>query len=287
MANLTGFQWKNGTGGTYAMPGILIGGDDGTNLTNWMHSHGASGVEKIHAADVVCEPNIRVKATDATKALALLAYRASYPHGALDSDLVVQFGDDDRTITSGLDAAGTGVTACAINEFGLSWQEGGSLEASFGFVGLGAKWASTGISQAALPGTDIEFVDGMGVLTIASAELLVVGFDYTLRNGLSTRAPAVTRTSNQKRWPTVLQQSIEESTLSVTCLTDHDTDLDGDTLTHAVAATLVFNNGTTTITLTLSNTGLTHAPITLREREDGRVERQFELDIAAGGGVLS
>jgi hypothetical protein len=287
MANLTGFQWKNGTAGTYAMPGIIIGGEDGTNLTNWQHHHGASGVEKIQASDVVAEPSVQVKCTDATKTLMALAYRASYPHGAIDSDLIIQFGDDDRTITVGENVAGDGATGCAINEMSVSWAEGGVLEASFGFVGLGAKWASTGISQAALGGSEVTFCDGMGVVTVASAELAVVGFEYTHRNGLSTRAPAVTRTSSQKRWPTVIQQSIAENTLRLTCLTDHDTDLDGDTVAHAVAATVVFNNGTTTITFTVSNGGLQHAPIRLREREDGRVEREFELDMAQGAVALT
>lgn len=287
MANLTGFQWKNGTGGTYAMPGVLIGGEDGTDLTAWQNHHGASGVELAQAHDVVCKPNIRVKATDATKALALLAYRASYPHGALDSDLVIQFGDDARTITSGLDAAGTGVTACAIDEFTASWQEGGVLECGFNFLGLGAKWVSTGISQAALPGTDVLYPDGTGVITIASAELSVVGFEYTLRNRLNSRAPANTRTTNQKRWPTILEQGIEEQELTITALTDHDTDLDGDTLTHDVGGTIVFNNGTTTFTWTLTNGGLTHAPIQLRERDDGRVPYEFGIHMKQGAIVLT
>lgn len=287
MANLTGFQWKQGTGGTYAMGGIIISGDDGTNLTNWMESHGASGVEKVHAADVVCEPQIRFKATDATKALALLAYRASYPHGDLAEDLILQFGDDDRTITTGLDSAGTGLTACAINEFSMSWQEGGSLECGFTFVGLGAKWASTGISQAAIAGSDIEFVDGMGVISVASTELDVIGFEYTLNNGLSSRAPASTRPTGEKRWPTVLEKSIATQTLRFTCLIDHDTDLDGDTLAHTTGASIVFNNGTTTFTLTATNGGLTHAPIQPREREDKKIERVFDMHLYQGGAALS
>lgn len=275
-STLTGFNWKNGAAGSYAAGGIITGGNSGINI-DWEHHHGSGGVEVVTAQDMDIRPTLSCKVTGVTKGLIAPAFRTSYPKGALELDIMLQYGTDQMYWTIGSGAAAPAAT-CGVDRLRLSWTENSPLTADFDFLATTAVRTGSTLTAVALAAGQIPYENQHVVVTVASGDYKCIGFDAEIRNNLIARAPAVTRSTSSKRMKESIELGIAEVTYSATVLVPAGIDLAADAPAHNLGSVGTFNDGSTTITSTFTNIGYAEEPVALREREDGLVEWGLVFD---------
>jgi hypothetical protein len=277
MAKLTVCNWKEASGGTYAAPGIITGGEVSLG-DQWEIVRGASGTRVADPLDI--EPRVRldVDVTDITKGLMGYAFRASQPRGAQQSDIYLQVATDDK---------GWEINDCVLDSLTVSWSTPGRVTASMEFMGLGATLDTDGIAQVALPATDTAYKAKEMTVTVAAGSVQCVGFDISVSNNHAFTALGDGRSASSLRFPDLLEQGEEDLEYSLTALTQVGTDLAADAPAFTIDSVVTFTNGTVSYTFTFTDMGYGDQPITLRAREDGRVRQALPFMPKPGSCVLT
>lgn len=283
MANMevTRAIWKAASGGTYAVPGVVTGGETGI-ADIWQLVHGANGVVIPHAGDIIATPTLSMQYTAATKALLAHAFRATYPKGAITETIYLMMGTD---------AVGWEYQNCAIDGFNINWTGPGLVTCDVNFIATKPVLQAGGVTDTSIEaGTTLVDQAGLMVSIGGAATYECVGFSYGLSNNYAHKHLAAGRSSASKRIPDGLQKGIEDLTLSLDVLVAPETALAADAPTHAtgVVITMVDRGASpVTSTWTWTDLGVSQEPYALREREDGLQTTRINFSCKPGSLVLT
>lgn len=281
---LTAAMWKNGTGGTYAAFGRMTEGFTLEVPSGRQRQDTAGGTEFFTYRDVEFPVEVPFTVTDVSKALILLAQRASHPNGALEDSLMVQVGNNSRHYSLGNGASSGN---CVANSCRLSWSEGQDLICRMGFLALSAARTASGLVQTATPGSDLPYKDGTITVTVGAADLKCFGFEAGWENNYKGRAPASTRATNAKRFKTDLEWGLATHSLSLDVWTPLEYDLVADAPTTDYDVVITAANGATTLTMTYTNVLLVADPVEVRADENGNILKRYGFDCPRGSLVVT
>lgn len=233
--------WDEQSGSpTYVSPGLVVGGEAFARYDDAIR-RGIGGQALFSAGGMRFGCNLDLEITNESKPLLQYAIRASYPAGALTEVMV----------KAGTDAVDFLYENAVVNRLRVSGEPEAPFRASLEILAKKETETAVGDAVEAIAGQLMDWY--LGSVVIASNPYDCVGFDLELSNGCDYLFDLDAKSSNVKRLPTAVKLGTEEVRLTVRLRDKLVFDVDADNPSRAIAAVIVGNDGTNSITFTFSN----------------------------------
>jgi len=234
---------EQGEGPTYVSPGLIVGGEAFARYTDAIR-RGVGGQALFSAGGMRFGCNLDLELTNESKALLLHAIRASYPAGAL-TEVMVKAGDDAVDLL---------YENAVVNRLRVSGEPEVPFRASLEILAKKETETAVGDAVEAIAGQLVDWYHGS--IAIDGDPYDCLGFELELANGCDYLFDLDSKAAESKRLPTAIKLGTEEVRLTVRLRDMLAFDPDADTPSRAIAAIIIGNDGTNSITFTFS--GLAH-----------------------------
>jgi len=265
MAEIQAFNWRVGAlaPGSYTAPGILTGGDYDTENEE-LESVGIGAQGALRGGLIMLQRSIQIDLTPDSKTLIQKAVRAAQTSIVADMSVIqMQFGDNLKLITD----------FGYINQLHVEVEERNILKGSIAFrqavkdsfvAGVPASSKHTigagPTTQIAITGDAFTFEDAVMTLDGGNA-MHPLSLAIDLDNHFEVKSSLVTRTSGEKRYPTIIRMGPEEVTWEFGVQERYKDEVEsGADALVAAAIVLTCTNGANTIVCTSSNAKLLSGP---------------------------